>query len=69
MIRGKGNFCAGVDSGAGAGENENRSSQTEGKEMELKQMILAYVEALKTDWARKKALHYLQILLEMEGQK
>lgn len=37
--------------------------------MELKQMILKYVEALKTDWARKKALHYLQILLEMEGQK
>ena len=69
MIREKGNLCEGVDSGTGAGENGNSSSQMEGKEMELKQMILAYVEALKTDWARKKALHYLQILLEMEGQK
>ena len=69
MIRGKGNLCGGVDSGAGTIENGNKSSITEGIEMELKQMILKYVEALKTDWARKKALRYLQILLEMEGQK
>lgn len=31
--------------------------------------LMALAKALKTDWAVKKAIRYMQLLLEAEGEK